>query len=456
MGKKINLSIGGMTCTNCESRIEKGLKSSNGVISVMASYTKGKVEVEYDEKLTSKEKIVKKIEQLGYEVKSTVTSSAFNLKDAVISLLTIAIFYYVLESFGILNRLAPENVADSGMSFAMLFVTGLVTSLHCVAMCGGIGLSLSLPKGENENDGKILEKQTFLPALSYNLGRVLSYSFIGFVFGFAGMILGKGAEVVFSSAVSGVLKILAGILMVVMGINMLGIFPWLRKFTIRPPKAFARMIGNEKTKAGGPFAVGVLNGLMPCGPLQSMWLVALATGNPLTGALSMFLFALGTLPLMLGLGSAVSILGKKYTRQVMRAGAVLVATLGLSMLSQEGSLTGLPTLTGRAGGTSGTGDYRIEGIEMVDGVQVLSSTLTDGSYPDITVMAGIPVRWTIDAKEGSLSGCNFRMVIPEYDVAHEFNYGENVIEFTPEKTGVVGYSCWMGMVRGKINVVEAK
>ena len=78
-----------------------------------------------------------------------------------------------------------------------------------------------------------------------------------------------------------------------------------------------------------------------------MQIVALASGNPLAGAFSMFMFSLGTVPLMLGLGSFVSLLGKRFTKRVMEIGAVLVVVLGLAMLSQGFSLSGL--LDGTAG-----------------------------------------------------------------------------------------------------------
>ena len=80
---------------------------------------------------------------------------------------------------------------------------------------------------------------------------------------------------------------------------------------------------------------------MPCGPLQSMWIVALAGGSSFAGAFSMLLFSLGTVPLMLGLGSLVSLLRKRFNSGVMSVGAVLVVVLGLSMLSQGGFLSGL-------------------------------------------------------------------------------------------------------------------
>jgi len=77
-----------------------------------------------------------------------------------------------------------------------------------------------------------------------------------------------------------------------------------------------------------------------------------------------------------------------------------------------------------------------------------------GVYPNITVEEGIPVKWTINVPEGTLTGCNSTMLIPEYGIEHTFDYGENVIEFTPSEAGNITYTCWMGMITGNISVVE--
>lgn len=199
--------------------------------------------------------------------------------------------------------------------------------------------------------------------------------------------------------------------------------------------------------------------------------MALASGNPVTGTVSMFMFSLGTVPLMLSLGSIVSLIGRKYTNQVMKIGAILIAVMGLSMLTQGVILSGLLSTvdqtfnTEKVDGSYNTGSSNSglsgnsepvtkDQIQIVDGVQIVNSTLTRGRYPEITVKAGIPVRWTIDAPEGSLNGCNYRMFIQHYGIEHTFDYGENVIEFTPTETGEVPYSCWMGMIYGKINVID--
>ena len=494
MSKRLHLNISGMTCVGCQRKIENALNSTDGVSRASVSFSEGTADVLYDEQRASKEDIISVIEKLDYEVLSPNKSASFDLVNSVSILVIIVALYYMLQSLGILNRLVPKSLADAGMGYGILFVIGLITSVHCIAMCGGIGLSQSLPKkgALNGNAGKL---QTFVPSLAYNLGRVCSYTAIGFVLGLIGMIIGGGSDVGMSSLLQGLLKILAGLFMVVMGINMLGIFPWLRKFTIRTPKAIVKIIGKKRSTARTPFTVGLLNGLMPCGPLQSMWITSLATGNPFAGALAMFLFSLGTVPLMLGLGSIVSLLGKKFTDQVMRVGAILVVVLGLSMLSQGGALSGLLpsellfyliiafavsgvliSLPNRKSwmryaayavsfaiifGTfalwkvNGTAEKSAEGeMQIVDGVQIVHSVLSSGSYPDITVKEGIPVRWTIEAPEGSVNGCNYRMLIQDYGIEHTFDSGENVIEFIPEKTGTVRYSCWMGMIHGNIYVIE--
>ena len=274
---------------------------------------------------------------------------------------------------------------------------------------------------------------------------MISYTVVG------GIVGALGSVISLSGGFRGIIQIIAGVFMVIMGVNMLDIFPWLRRFTLRMPKLFANRIDAEKGKSKSPLYIGLLNGLMPCGPLQAMQLYALSTGSPIAGALSMMLFSLGTVPLMFGLGALSSILSKKFTHKMMTTGAVLVAVLGLSMFSQGWSLSGfsgiapVPASYGSAAGMD---------IVIKNDVQTVNSTLESGRYPAIAVQAGIPVRWIINAPQGSINGCNNRIFIPEYDIEYKFQTGENVIEFTPTEAGKFSYSCWMGMIRSSITVTD--
>lgn len=495
--RKKRLHIGKMTCVNCQNKIERKLKNTAGVVNASVSYSTGSADITYDSDLITLSDITAIIEKLDYEVLAEKPET--DIGRSISFLVIIISLYVLLQQFGILNLLVPSKLADTKMGYGMLFIVGLLTSVHCIAMCGGINLSQCIPRAESgrESNSRIA---AFFPAFLYNLGRVVSYTVIGFLLGLIGMLIGSVSEAGISTLFQGILKIVAGIFMVIMGINMLGIFPWLRRFHLRLPRFLTVEIGRKKAEASKPLIVGLLNGLMPCGPLQSMQIVALASGNPFAGALAMFLFSLGTVPLMLGLGSLVSALGKRFSQKVMSVGSVLVVVLGLAMLSQGCSLSGI-LLTDRllelvimlcvlgvvAGIPFGRNLYRVISIaaalvimvvagtvlsdlneaasrkevyetageiEIVDGVQVVNSTLSSGKYPDITVQAGIPVRWVIDAPSGSINGCNYKMLLKEYGIEHEFTEGENIIEFTPTRSGTVQYSCWMGMIHGNIFVTE--
>lgn len=88
-------------------------------------------------------------------------------------------------------------------------------------------------------------------------------------------------------------------------------------------------------------------------------------------------------------------------------------------------------------------------------MQIVRTSLQGGRYEPIAVQKDVPVKWVITVEKGDLNGCNYRMVIPEYDIEKQLEYGENVIEFTPDEAGTFAYSCWMGMIRSSITVVEA-
>jgi sulfite exporter TauE/SafE/copper chaperone CopZ len=489
------LRISGMTCAACRKKIEKKLRATAGIHKATVNIHAGTADIAYAADAISLRTITSLIHALGYEVLREGETPEPEAGRATNLLLLVAVLYAALEHFGLLNLFVPGDLADSAMGYGTLFILGLISSVHCIAMCGGINLSQCLPKSgaERGTDSRVA---AFAPAFLYNFGRVVAYGLIGCLLGFAGWLFGGGPNAGLSPVAQGILKVIAGLVMVGMGLSMLGIVTW--RWSLFPmPGIVIRKPGLENIRNKSPLFVGLLNGLMPCGPLQSMQIVALASGNPLTGGLSMLSFSLGTLPLMLGLGSMVSALGRRFTRQVMRAGAVLVAALGLAMLSQGGSLSGLlpPALllpvvialcaAGAAvglpfrtplrkaaaaalcaatvivamwgslnsGGNAGT--PKNESPHAAAATQVVTSTLSPRRYPRIAVEAGKPVRWIINAPQGSINGCNNRMIIREYGIQHVFRPGENVIEFTPRAAGTIQYSCWMGMIRGSITVAEA-
>lgn len=442
--KKI-LKLEGLTCASCETRIENKLNKLNGVVKTDVSYVTSILYVTYDTSIVTLGDIIKTIEKLDYgviqdtpAVKSETGNKSIN-QFIIMGVIVFGLYLIIKNTIGF--NFIPEITPNMG--YGILFVVGLISSLHCVAMCGGINLSLCVSYKFDKEDNNKFSK--FIPSFLYNLGRVISYTIIG------GIVGALGSVISISTSGRAFVAILAGAFMIIMGLNMMNIFPWLRKLNPRIPKIFARKI-NSKKKNKGPFVVGLLNGLMPCGPLQAMQIYALGTGSFLTGALSMFMFSLGTVPLLFGFGLLGSLLSSKLTKKMIKVSAMLVIILGFVMINRGFAITGF-TLKSFAANTNRNNSTSENSATVNGDVQEIVTTLESGSYPPITVQNGVPVKWTIVADANNLNGCNNEIIIPQFNIEQKLVPGDNVITFTPTKTGTFGYSCWMGMIRSTISVV---
>jgi sulfite exporter TauE/SafE/plastocyanin domain-containing protein/copper chaperone CopZ len=429
------LKIAGMTCPACERRIETAVSRLPGVSSCRASYTRGQAKVILGEVPADREAIVRAIESLGYQV-SEAPGAGFNAWQLIGIAVILLGLLLIAQRTGIFNRV-PQ--VTSSMGYGLLFVVGLLTSVHCLAMCGGINLSQSV-RGEAVDGGSTLARVG--PGLLYNAGRVVSYTVIGGAVGALGSVLSV------SGKARGILVLVAGVFMVLMGLNQLGLFPGLRRLTPRLPRFFGRAVAWAGS-GRGPFVVGLLNGFMPCGPLQAMQLYALGTGSFLAGALSMLLFSLGTVPLTFGLGALGSLLSHRFSRRLLKVSALLVMILGAAMLGRGLSLSGIDLRFWQTAPAAAANIARLE-----SGVQRVETTMQPNRYEPIIVQKGLPVKWTIKADPDSLNGCNNPVTIPAYGLSRRLQPGANLIEFTPQSSGNVLYTCWMGMISSTIRVVD--
>ncbi len=448
---KWQLKIENMTCAHCEIKVEQIIKSIDPTLEVKASYSRSVAVVKSDKGKVAIKEIKAALESDGYIVVDVKNESAETIsqpakdteKLSPLHLVGIGIAIvglYLLISNTIGFNFIPE--IKPGVGYGVLFVIGLLTSLHCISMCGGINLSQCLVTDiqplESNRTKRLIQKVK--PSLLYNGGRVISYTIIG------GLVGALGSVVTFSGMAKGMITIATGIFMIIMGLNMLSLFPWLRKLNPKMPKVFANMQLNPKNSKR-PFYVGLLNGLMPCGPLQAMQLYALGTGSALTGALSMLAFSLGTMPLMFSFGALSSLLSRKFTKSMLKVSAALVILLGFVMIGRGFALNG-----------TGVSYAQVDGWNMAQidgGVQNIVTPLEGREYPAIVVQKGIPVRWVIEAEATQLNGCNNRINLNKFDQPEIPLYtGENVIEFTPTESGSFYYSCWMGMISGQIKVVD--
>ncbi|HWP68768.1 MAG TPA: sulfite exporter TauE/SafE family protein, partial [Rectinemataceae bacterium] len=345
-------------------------------------------------------------------------------------------------------------------------------------VCGGIALSQSVAKLGNNQEQAVNSSVTaaegnfkkLFPGLLYNGGRVVSYTIVG------GVVGAFGAVFSFSPVMKGIIAAAAGFFMILLGLKMLGVISGLPRISrLIPP--FLRDASDRFSAAlgkRGPFAVGILNGLMPCGPLQTMQLYALGTGSFFAGALSMFIFSVGTVPLMLVFSLAAAFIPRKFVPAMVKASAVLVMFLGVITLGRAAALAGiaLPEITIPGSGLTQLSadisgrqaadrpENRSAGglvrATLQDGVQtVLTDFGSSGYYMSFVVQAGIPVKWTIRVAADGLNGCNNPITIPSYGIRKTLVPGDNLIEFTPRKEGVISYTCWMGMISSRITVARS-
>lgn len=429
--KREKIKVYDMTCTSCEKRIENSIKKINGVKNAKADYTKETLEIDYDSKLCNIEDIKKLIRKIGYS-----TESSSNL-----GFIGILIIIFVIFTLGLRTSGFDMESKLNNASYAFLFVVGIFTSIHCVGMCGGIMISQSLSFAK-ESKSKL---ESITPSLLYNLGRVLSYSILG------GLIGGIGSVFSLSITAKAFIQIFAGLFMVIMGLNISG-FKLFRKFSIKIPN----FLSKYKRRFNSPFLVGFLNGFMPCGPLQTMQLFALGTGSALKGALSMFIFALGTVPLMLTFGAISGFLSKGYTKKLLKFSGVLIIVLGLIMSNRGLSLSGIninPLSYVMASSFNSNSSTDSSKAILEDGVQIINMTANNNGYsPNVFyVQKGVPVKWVINGE--SLNYCNNSIVVNSLNIQQKLKSGENIIEFTPTDKDI-NFSCWMGMIRGVIKVVD--
>ena len=150
-----------------------------------------------------------------------------------------------------------------------------------------------------------------------------------------------GAVITYTPNIKSMVFTVAGALVLLMGLRMAGILPGLRSTETELPGACSLNARTRRRFAGRPLIIGLLTGVMPCGALSAMWLCAMSSGSAARGALVMLVFSLGTVPLLFLFGALLSFLPRGWMKYIVKGSAVLVVTLGLSMLVKGIRLFGM-------------------------------------------------------------------------------------------------------------------
>lgn len=213
------------------------------------------------------------------------------------------------------------------------FILGLAGSFHCVGMCGPI--VLSLPSG---NPGSV---SFVIGRVLYNSGRIITYTFLGTLFGLLGNRIFLFGFQQGLSVLTGIV-ILFTVFFTMKGKNIIAGIPFINSAFVKFKIAFSK-IYKVKSKSA-MLMTGILNGFLPCGFVYIGLSGAMLTGAAFDGALYMLLFGLGTVPLMLGLSFFSNFINIKLRKRITKLIPAFTVILALLFIARGLNL-GIPYIS---------------------------------------------------------------------------------------------------------------
>jgi sulfite exporter TauE/SafE len=217
-------------------------------------------------------------------------------------------------------------VIDTWPLMSAAFITGLLGSAHCFGMCGGISGLFAVNASVTTN------RKQFTKAVAYNLGRVLTYAFLGVMVA----VVGRTA-VDQIPRLAAPTRLASGLLIILIGLQVA--FGWRIL-------AFVENAGAKLWHKVAPAAkslvpvetlvqalgLGLIWGLLPCGLVYSVLLIAATTVKPVSGGMVMIAFGLGTMPAMIATGVSASKLAQFMSGKRTGAG-LLIVVLGIATIA---------------------------------------------------------------------------------------------------------------------------
>lgn len=321
------------------------------------------------------------------------------------------------------------------MNYWIIFLTGLTTGgLSCLALQGGLLAS------------NLVEVQTRVARIRgiilFLLSKLIVYTILGFILGILGDLFS------ISPRLLGALNIFIAIFMLGVAFETLKIHPFFKFFLLQPPKFLRRIIFRHENQKGdfSSIILGFFTVLIPCGVTQAMMALAVSTGRPIAGALTLFFFVLGTIPIFFTLAYFATQIGEKYKNVFYKVVALFLIVLSIYTFVNGLRLMGVNISFKRA---SITQESVIDGEKQTVEIK-LDNRL--GYVPNsIKIKKNIPVELKVYAN--SATTCVRVFVIPSLKINEIVPENDPlVINFTPKKAGKIPFTCSMGMYYGELIV----
>lgn len=433
---QVTLAVGGMTCAHCEIAVERVLRQQPGVQAASVRFGRGIAALTIDDRFNLHDADAE-LRKEGYCARLADPAEAPGLARRAVEVL--AAFAIIFLAAWIARRLIhlPGIAVSHNMTLGLVFAIGLVASVSsCMAVTGGLLLALAAKYNEVARGSAA---QRFVPHLAFNAGRIAGYAGFGALTGLA------GSALMISPEVGAALTIGTSALMLAIGLQMLGLLPPLAHL-LRLPKTLQHrvhdLVASQSTIAA--FALGAATFFLPCGFTLALQLYVLAQGDALRGALTMLVFALGTLPALLSLSMLSSFVTGRMQGYFLKLAGAAVILLGFLNIQYGLVQTG-------SGYTPVTPFARTQAEAPAPAqarqVQVVEMTVSGLEYRPsrFTVKVGIPVEWRIDGRDAE--GCG-RILVARGIGLTKFLAADkpDTVTFTPKRTGEIAFNCSMGMM----------
>lgn len=458
MNKKI-IYIKGMHCVSCEKLLDDEFRNISGVKDVKVDRKVNTAEIFYEEQEPKWEDIKAMAKKFGYEASENglkIQSPADEIKkdynwkewvEAVFIVLGLWVVFRIFQNLGYLDKI---DLQAGKVTFGIAVLVGLVASVSsCLVVVGAVIIAF----GEKyRSEGGSFFESAVKPNLFFHIGRLATFFVLGGVLG------AIGGELNISGNFVSVFTIIIAVIMAWLGLNILGFLPSIANLGIKMPGVFTSKWSNLKNSEHkmAPFLLGGMSFFLPCGFTQSMQIFALTSGSFWTGGLTLFLFALGTVPSLMILGITASWTKSKKMGIFQKVSGILIIIFAFYTLQSGIALSGvnanvITTINNSAVKDEQSARDNSASADVGGEQTVVMHVTSSGFQPDtLKIKKGVPVKWVI--KGDQVTSCTSTIIIPSLNISKRIGSGDNIIRFTPSQAGIIPYSCGMGMVRGKFLV----
>ena len=450
--KTTKINVKGMHCNSCKLLLEKSLSTIDNIKSVEANVAKWTIQIWYKQD-TNFDNIENIIQECWYEVSDEriqrpwFSKNSKDYKILLISLLWFVVLYIVLKQAGIFSFNFNNSTPSLWLVLLIWLTAGFST---CMAIVGWLVLAISAKQNKYNEESTFAKK--IVPHLWFNVGSIIGFGLLCGILGIFWSVISV------SPFVMSVMTLIIGIVMLLLGVNLTNISPKLSSISLSLPtgKLFAKKetdILNEKnpkTEFGKQVKLLISGGLtffLPCGFTFAMQMYAIGTGNFWMGMIVMALFAIGTLPGLLSIGSLTSIFKGKNAKIAYQAIWVLVILFWIFNVSNAyGVLKNkLPSTVPQVTIT----DQNITTINMVYGEKWLQPTVLNLSlWKKYRIIVDVQV---------SIYSCLNTMYIPGLDEDYKELKKWEKVEYTFDtvKAGEYPFVCaTMGMSQGSKIIIK--